>query len=341
MSCVKTTWIILMVIVSGPLFFSIAGADETSDGDAYGVFECVIEQAAGSVTEISTALETAATDAGWLWLTSLDAGLPKDCPYNSRVICIYDPTYAAALMNANRLTGAYGIVDRIGIFEDENGTHVAVVNPNSISRTILMDDLSFGETSEAHLQALRQMIITSVTGTESSRQYGQLRMKGYIGKTMGVVAGGKFSDMIKDKGNTETGTLREVADRLKTELGKTSKKWGLHSVYEVELNEFGIIVLGINGAKMSSKSFEIVGAGADESRKNLTCPGIAYAAAYPLEIILSSEDGKVNVRMVEAMFRMKMYFEDAGKWAFMNNMKMPGSIDKELKKQIKNGLKSK
>ena len=32
--------------------------------------------------------------------------------------------------------------------------------------------------------------------------------------------------------------------------------------------------------------------------------------------------------------RMKMYFEDAGKWAFMKNMGMPGSIASETEAQI-------
>jgi hypothetical protein len=36
---------------------------------------------------------------------------------------------------------------------------------------------------------------------------------------------------------------------------------------------------------------------------------------------------------------MKMYFEDAGKWAFMKNMGMPGSIHDELTALIAAALK--
>jgi len=43
-------------------------------------------------------------------------------------------------------------------------------------------------------------------------------------------------------------------------------------------------------------------------------------------------------RLVDTMYRMKMYFEDAGKWAFMKNMGMPGSIHDEIAAQIKAGL---
>ena len=38
---------------------------------------------------------------------------------------------------------------------------------------------------------------------------------------------------------------------------------------------------------------------------------------------------------VDSMYRMKMYFEDAGKWAFMKNMGMPGSIADEISAQIR------
>jgi hypothetical protein len=35
------------------------------------------------------------------------------------------------------------------------------------------------------------------------------------------------------------------------------------------------------------------------------------------------------------MFRMKMYFENAGRMAFARNMGMPGSIEDELKDKIR------
>ena len=46
----------------------------------------------------------------------------------------------------------------------------------------------------------------------------------------------------------------------------------------------------------------------------------------------------VEIEMVDAMFRMKMYFEDAGKWAFMKNMTMPGSLAGEIKDRVEFAL---
>jgi len=195
--------------------------------------------------------------------------------------------------------------------------------------------------TESHLQALRKMITGAVQGTESHKQYGQMRKVGYISKTMGVMAGGKFVDKVEEKAKIDGGDLMEIAAKVRQGLSQQSKKWGLHLVYELALPEFDTVLFGTTGTPMDSKSFSIVRAGSDKSRKNLQCPGLAYAAAYPLEVVVTKDAGAIKVRIVEAMFRMKIYFEDAGKWAFMKNVKMPGSIDSEIEKQLKSALKSK
>jgi hypothetical protein len=41
----------------------------------------------------------------------------------------------------------------------------------------------------------------------------------------------------------------------------------------------------------------------------------------------------IQVQAVDEMYRMKMFFEDAGKMAFAKNMGMPGSIEDELRKR--------
>ncbi|MFT4604221.1 MAG: hypothetical protein ACI9W4_000950 [Rhodothermales bacterium] len=103
------------------------------------------------------------------------------------------------------------------------------------------------------------------------------------------------------------------------------------SVGRVDLEAQQLAILGVSGSAMEAKSFDIVVAGSDRDRKNLECPGLAHAAAYPLEMVVRQNGSAVDIEFVDAMYRMKMYFEDAGKWAFMKNMTMPGSIADELK----------
>ena len=313
----------------------------SSAGEEYGVYEYVVKNAEGTVDAIAASIDRSAAEAGWTVKAIVEAGMQKDCLFEAKVLVLYHPEYAAGIMNANRMTGPYAALDRVSVFQDENGTHVSVVNPQSITRTILMDDAGYNESSESHLQALREMILLAVNGTESSDQYGQIRTEGLIGKTMGVVAGGKFDGLIQKKAAEKGGTLEDVAARVEKGMSKESKKWGLKLVYRIDLPAFDTVILGTSGPSIDMKSFQIVGSGGDESRKEFKYPGLSHAAAYPVEIVISKEGDEVKVEMIEAMFRMKMYFEDAGKIAFMKNMKMPGSIDKELKKQIRDGLKGK
>ena len=338
----RNTKAILIIACTFALALAGFGLAKDSGGEkGYGVYEMVLQSAQGTFDDISAALETAATEAGWRVLAKFDAGAPKDCDYRARVFVLYDSAYAAQIMQANHTTGPFAVVDRINLFEDENGIHVSVVNPHSINRTVLMDDTAYEEMTGAHLQALRQMITGAVQGTESHKQYGQMRKEGYISKTMGVMAGGKFIDMLEEKATVKNGDVMAVAAKVRQGLSQQSKKWGLHLVYELPLPEFDTVLFGTTGTPLDSKSFSIVGAGSDESREDFTCPGIADAAAYPLEVVVAKDGDAVKVRIVEAMFRMKIYFEDAGKWAFMKNVKMPGSIDKEIRKQIEPVLESK
>jgi hypothetical protein len=195
--------------------------------------------------------------------------------------------------------------------------------------------------TETHLQALRTMITSAVPGSPSDKQYGQTRAEGYIGKTMGVMAGGSFDGKLVDQAVVRGGNWKEVAAKVRRGLSQKSKQWGMHLIYELELPPFETVVFGATGTPMDSKSFSIVGAGADESREKFKCAGLAHAAAYPIEIVVAKEDDAVKVRLVEVMFRMKMYFEDAGKWAFMKNVRMPGSIQDELDEQVKTALRTK
>ncbi|MCI0443748.1 hypothetical protein L0152_11100 [bacterium] len=307
----------------------------------YGVYQYVVTPARGTFDEISKALDQSANGSGWRVLAMVDAGVPKGCSYKSKVFVLFDSKYAQEMMAANRKTGPFAVVDRINLFQDENGIHVAVVNPHSIDRTILMDDQKYEKIAETHLQSLRQVITGAVQGTTGNKDYGQIREEGYIGKTMGVMAGGKFEDKIVDLFEVDGGNLPEVVAKVRDGLSKRGGKWGMHLVYEVELPEFQTVVFGSTGTPMDSRSFSIVKAGTDESRDDFKCPGLAHAAAYPIEVVVAKEGEVVKVRVVDSMFRMKMYFEDAGNWAFMTNMSMPGSIQDELKAQVKKTLRAK
>ena len=163
------------------VIMSVTAGAVIADDAGYGVYEYVVEQASGTLDEIAGALEEGAAAGGWKVLAGIDAGVPDDCTFRARVLVLYDSLYASRIISANPETGPFAALDRVTVFEDENGVHVSVVNPHSINRTILMDDSAYEEMTETHLVALREMIASAVEGTPSTTQYGQFREEGYIG----------------------------------------------------------------------------------------------------------------------------------------------------------------
>ncbi len=300
----------------------------------HGVYQYVVRSANVSVAEATTAIRHGAAEAGWIVTSIVEPGSPASCDFGSRVLILRDTEYARIVMRANQLTGPFAVLDRVNVFEDEEGVHVSVVNPLNINRTVLMNDTGYQDFFRKQADRLREVIIATVDGTPSSKQYGQFRDEGHIGKTMGVMAGGRFDGKVEELAFLTDQPWQAVASSVESGLREEGPKWGTTLSYRVDLPEFETIVFGTTGTPLDSKSFEIVGAGSDESRKDLACPGIAHAAAYPIEIVVAATEDGTAIRMVDAMFRMKMYFEDAGKWAFMKNMTMPGSIADELKAKI-------
>jgi hypothetical protein len=299
-----------------------------------GVYQYVIHEAQGTPAEVATAIAEAAPAAGFETLALVPVGSPEGCGYTASVVALYQPDYAKRVLTANRKTGPFAIVDRVNVFEDEDGVHVSVVNPRSILRTVLMDDTAHSALIEEHLADLRGLILGAAEGEESEQEYGKVRKKGHIGRTMGVMAGGPFDKKVQDVSVVGGEDWRVMAGRVEDALKVEGPKWGTGLAYALELPEFELTVFGTTGTPLDTKSFEIVGAGADGSRKKLSCPGLAHAGAYPIELVVAREGATIRTQTVDSMYRMKMYFEDAGKWAFMKNMGMPGSIASETEAQV-------
>ena len=322
--------VLSLVIITVLSAMSILSAAESAK---QGVYEYVIQKSDMNFDAAAQALAQRFNEGEFRLLTAIDMAAYNDCGYRTRVFVVHDSAYSAALLQANRLTAPFASTDRINLFEDESGLHVSIVNPLNVHRTILMEDEKYNDVFKAHRQALRSAIIEVVSGEAGEKQYGQFRDKGYIGKTMGVMAGGPFDGKIRVVAE-KSGDFDDVVDKLQNSLAQKSDKWGLHVVYTLKLND-DLVVFGCSGAAMESKSFSIVKAGADKSRKGFKCPGIAHAGAYPIEVVVVNDNGVVKVQLTDMMYRMKMYFEDAGKMAFMKNMSMPGSLAKELEAQVK------
>ena len=109
-------------------------------------------------------------------------------------------------------------------------------------------------------------------------------------------------------------------------------KWKIiSSVFTADSNA---VLLGITRPRTEALSFRIAG----ESRESDAnkCPGLDHITAYPIEVLILNENDKITIYSPREMFRMDMYFWDAGKMAFMKYMQMPGMLDDSIKKALLN-----
>ena len=306
----------------------------------YGVFMKVADPVEGSVAEVSARVEEAVVKAGWNLLAAYDVGVDAEqCSYEARVVVVDWPEFTRVVMSQGN-HGAYAAPLRISVFEDELGVHVAAVNPLSMNRTIVAEE-GMEEEWTRLARTFRATIRREAGLSPAGGEYGQFREKGRIGRTMGVMAGGPFVEKFKLIQTVEAGEggAQAVAQSVFDALSgmEPGGDWGMRPAYVMSAGP-GVAVLGLTGDRMEAKSFSIVGKGSDKNRGDFACPGLDHAAAYPIEVVFTEEGGSVNIHMVDAMFRMKMFFEDAGKMSFARNMGMPGSIADEMKSLIESAL---
>lgn len=334
-------------LVALPLLAALAFMPRPGEaaGERQAVFVNLADSLQGSFDDVSNSFRQACAGSGWEVVAIHDAATGRNaCTYRARVFVLNSPRYADQVL-AHGPRAAFAVPVRVALYEDEAGTHLATVNPLSINRTMVAES-GFETASQGILNDLLRMIRASLRGHIATRQYGQVRDRGLIGRTMGIMAGGPFLEKLRDVYSTP-GTspqdLVRVADLVwrGIEQGAGRGRWQVVGVYRLDLSAQGVVVIGVSGNALEEKSFAIVGAGNDDRRSHYSCPGLAHAAAYPIEIVVFRDQGQIHVSVVDGMYRMKMYFEDAGKMKFAANMGMPGSIEDEIRGLILAGVGAK
>jgi uncharacterized protein (DUF302 family) len=332
-------WILLLA-----LLVALGGASSAASAQDFRVYMKIADPAQGTVAEVSSRVEVAIETAGWNLLSSHFAGVEEDkCSFGAQVFVVDWPEYTQAVLSQGS-HGAFAAPLRISVFEDELGVHVAAINPQNLNRTIVSEEGMEDEWARLS-QEFRQTLASAMGETLVEGEFGQKRGKGRIGRTMGIMAGGPFREKLKEVSTVPAGEggVMEVAQGLYDTLQgmEFGKDWGIHPIYLMPVSET-IVVMGFTGERMEAKSFSIVGRGGDKSRSDFACPGLDHSAAYPVAVLLEQVNGptgdQVEITLVDEMYRMKMFFEDAGKMKFARNMGMPGSIEDEIKDLIRAAL---
>ncbi|MEJ2697387.1 MAG: hypothetical protein P8013_12140 [Candidatus Sulfobium sp.] len=256
-------------------------------------------------------------------MASYEASVPKDCGFRAYNIVINSPEYAKQIISHGP-TAVFAIPLRVELYQDEKGLNAAFVNPASINRTVLGDKTE-ERLSETTMNKLSTILASAVQGDAVNRQIGELRSEGRVGG----MGGGDFADMpeVMYKKDDAPGVFQDIAAKVKDGIMSNKEGWKL--IYTLKPAE-DIVMYGINNPATEARAYGI--AGEKRESKDYRCPGIDHAAAFPIEVAIYKGRGVVKVVTLDEMYRMKLYFEDAGNWAFIKNMRMPGQIKREIVK---------
>ncbi len=117
-------------------------------------------------------------------------------------------------------------------------------------------------------------------------------------------------------GGKEFKSIDEAVKALNASLAKHINGWT--KIYQVKLNK--AVVIGVSNPKFEKEAFKI--------------GGYDHLCAFPIEIVIMNKNG-IAAWVLPEMYRMSLYFMDAGMGAFSAHMSMPGEIDSSLNGLLK------
>jgi len=300
------------------VFFALTPAVHAQE---YGVYVKAVDKIKGTFDDAVRNTEEALKKNGWHILASYEASVPENCGFKAYNIVIDSPEYDKQIISHGP-TASFAIPLRVELYQDEKGLNAAFMNPASINRTVLGDETE-KQLSLSTMKKLSEILASAVHGDVVNRQIGEIRSEGRVGG----MGGGDFAEMpeVMYKKDDAPGVFQEIAAKVKEGITSNNKGWKL--VYTLEPAK-DILMYGINNPATEARAYGI--AGEKRESKNYRCPGIDHAAAFPIEVVIYKERGVVKVVTLDEMYRMKLYFQDAGNWAFIKNMRMPGQIKREI-----------
>jgi hypothetical protein len=285
----------------------------------------------------------------------------EHCGFKAKLIVFSSKQFVELLTKVDNKYLIGGFL-RLGIYEDENGVNISIVDPETIAR-IIFNDLYENDKEEEYKNIVNEVVqfkkellttihsvkLGKVTSTamppirdnedlaESSKDMfmmvGQMTFFNDEDQFPLIYSDKKSLPEVKNMFVENLKTFKPSVEDVEyrwTPNSKTDLQWKM--VSEVVSTNGKAMLLGFTRPRTEGVSFNIAGA-SRESETNM-CPGIDHAASYPIEVLLMENNGIVNVYTQRQMFRMDMYFWDAGMAAFMDHMSMPSILDESLRKAI-------
>lgn len=351
------------------LIFSILFSVFSIIASDHGIYLQTVSNISSDVEIVATKVDSELVKNGYSILSNREISTPdmvredkQDlCGYEAKLIIFTSPEYIDLLTSfGNKYLVASFL--RAGIYQTPAGTQITFANPETINRVIFNDleeekykeiidatikvkqelvdlthALQLGENVNIELEPIRDdedlfeasrdmfMMVGPMTFFQDEDQFPMIYSEENTAGIQGLT-------ILLNKIQSNLKEFEPMEDDIEYRWtpNPTDLQWEV--IAETFSADSAAVLLGITRPRTEAVSFRI--AGEKRQDENNFCPGIDHCSAYPIEVLLISEENIINVYSPREMFRMDMYFWDAGKMAFMNYMQMPGILDESIKKAL-------
>jgi len=325
------------------------------------------------VSKVSEAIKAKLKDTDYKILFSGPVTTPdhvrKDkaehCGFKAELIVLTNEKYSSMLTSYGTKYLVAGFL-RIGIFEDPNGVNVVITDPETINR-IVFNDLYENDKEDIYQKVIEKtkpfkdelinLLHAAAGGEKVSVPKEPIRDDEDLAessKDMFMMVGemtffndeDQFPEIYEKENKDGFEGIKKLRDEFLSNIKsftpveddieyrwypeKSDLQWKV--IAQIESPKKDAILLGLTRPRTEAVSFNIAGSSREDD--NNKCPGIDHVTAYPVEVLLIQDKDEIKVYTQREMFRMDMYFWDAGMSAFMDHMSMPGILDEAIKKAL-------
>ncbi len=225
------------------------------------------------------------------------------------VVIVEYKQYFNAVDNVGRYA-FYAVPLRVGIQKKGNVNNVMFVNPVYLVDAFAKGKTKLEKVAKKTKKALEKAL-SKVRGIKvENKPFGYSTTPDEIGNWQMM---GQSIYTIYEVGH-KYGSVDVALKALNASLLKGTNGW--KKVYEIKFKDAAVV--GLSNAKYENEAFQIGG-------DNHLC-------AFPIELVVY-DNGKIKA--LPEMYRMSIYFMDAGMSAFAAHMSMPSEIDSSLKGLLK------
>jgi len=335
----------------------------------HGIYFQVISNVKGDINKAGEDLKSKLKAAGFNILNYTDIATPdivrakkdEQCGFKAKLILLSSNEYTKmiAARGNKYLVAAFF---RVGLYETPEGIQIVIADPETINRIIFNDLWENGKKNDyeqvvSKTKEFKAILVKTIQyingGNKIEKMLEPIRSDKDLRESsrdmfmmVGKMTFFNDEDQFPVIYTRKNGEGRKGLDRLISEIQNNLRnfkpakddndyryvasadvmKWKI--IGQVYSPDSTTVILGITRPQTEGLSFQI--AGSKRETNGNKCPGIDHLVAYPIEVLITQKDGQLKISTPREMFRMDMYFWDAGKMAFMNNMSMPSVLDESI-----------